>query len=99
MSATQTDLFLAILALDAYNRGYNPGMYIPTPDPNNPDCIQIGNATVVQQKADNSIGFYAVAYNWDGQTVISYRGTTFEVGHNTLNDIIYGWSLSAGFAE
>jgi hypothetical protein len=26
---TQTDLFLAILALDAYNRGGNPGMKLP----------------------------------------------------------------------
>ena len=27
--ATQTDLFLAILALDAYNRGEKPGMPLP----------------------------------------------------------------------
>lgn len=29
MAATQTDLFLAILALDAYNRGDSPGMTLP----------------------------------------------------------------------
>jgi len=29
MAATQSDLFLAILALDAYHRGSDPGMTLP----------------------------------------------------------------------
>ena len=35
---------------------------------------QIGNATVLKN-ADQSTGFAAVAYNYGGQTIISYRGT------------------------
>jgi hypothetical protein len=39
--ATQTDLFLAILALDAYNRDSNPGMNLP----DNAPTSQTGDAT------------------------------------------------------
>jgi hypothetical protein len=35
-AATAADLFLAILSLDAYNRGYNPGMVFA----GNSDLIQ-----------------------------------------------------------
>lgn len=69
-------LMHAILAMDSYNRGYNEGIVglggIGS---------QIGNATVLQQSNVNAgseeftAGFYAVAYNFGGQTVISYRGT------------------------
>ena len=45
-TATQADLFLAILALDAYNRSYNPGMAFA----GNSDSpgTQIGDATIQQ---------------------------------------------------
>ena len=51
-----TDLFLSILAMDAYNRGYNPGIDVG-------DSNGIGNATIVGQKADVNASFYAVAYD------------------------------------
>jgi hypothetical protein len=43
-TATTSDLFLAFLALDAYNRNYNPGMTF-----SGLGGDQIGNATVVKQ--------------------------------------------------
>ena len=83
------ELFLSILAMDSYNRGYNAG--IADEGQGDADGLgrvgsQIGNATVT---ADNntttaqSAGFYAVAYTVGagvegiapGTTIISYRGT------------------------
>ncbi len=68
-------LMRAILAMDAYNRGYNPGVtgLVGT---------QIGGASITQQSdvLPGSPGvnadFYAIAYQLaDGSKVISYRGT------------------------
>ena len=85
-----SDLFLAILSMDSYNRNYGAGIEIAG--------NQIGNATILVDSetvfkdpaADPTAlspaaaaGFYAVAYTVgagvdglaDGTTVISYRGT------------------------
>ena len=48
--ATQTDLFLAILALDAYNRGDNPGMKLPDSAPTG----QTGDATILTTLTDDA---------------------------------------------
>lgn len=73
------DLFLAILAMDSYNRGYNAGLGDPQ---TGLAGTQIGNATLAQ-RSDTSQGstavaasFFAQAYTWNGQTVISYRAAT-----------------------
>lgn len=66
-------LMHAILAMDSYNQGYNKGL--------DHGALQIGEATVnaLPSGYDDSdwqtAGFYAFAYNYDGGTVISYRGT------------------------
>ena len=71
------DLFLAILSMDAYNRGYNAGIDGLSDEIG----TQIGDATISNRTSSlpNSpevdASFYAVAYEWDGQTIISYRGT------------------------
>ena len=70
------DLFRAILAMDAYNRGDSPGIIglggVTT---------QIGNATISRQ-SDTTAGspemnasFSATAYTWNNHQIISYRGT------------------------
>jgi hypothetical protein len=67
--SVSNDLFLAILSLDAYNRGYNSGV--------NMNGTAIGNAQLSTGSGitGQDVGFYAQAYNWDGTKVISYRGT------------------------
>lgn len=74
----QRDLMLAILAMDTYHRGYAPGV------------LAIGGSSVgeaalladsaILDEADNrdvaqAIGFYAQAYQYQGETIIAFRGT------------------------
>lgn len=66
MSLTQ-ELYLAILAMDAYNQGEEPGLAGIGDD--------IGIAHRVKTRDDLTVGFSATEYEWDGKTVISYRGT------------------------
>jgi hypothetical protein len=77
------DLFLAILAMDSYNRGYGAGVNLPT------GATHIGRAEILpdseqrpQITRGQAAGFYAIAYDMtgvagfaDGERVISYRGT------------------------
>jgi hypothetical protein len=91
------DLFLAILAMDSYNRGYDPGMEVTG--------AQIGNATLGLSSTDTAagtpdgvtVGFYALSYSWNGQTVISYRGTDDTLGlGDGASDLWRGWITGAG---
>ena len=101
---TSDSLMQAILAMDAYNQGYNKGL--------NHNQSQIGLATVGQDslvlntdpndpnRLDQAAGFYAVAYNYDGQTVISYRGTDQNFvwpWDDTGSDLWNGYGVAAGF--
>jgi hypothetical protein len=94
------DLFLAILSMDAYNRGYGSGM-------GNANTglagSQLGNATI--GRATNATtepnavaaSFFAQAYDWNGTTVISYRGTdNFSIDKPTGYGI--GFGFPAGVA-
>jgi hypothetical protein len=101
------DLFLAILAMDSYDRGSGSDLGLS-------DALGtgIGNATirVVSNQNPNSLalaaGFYAIAYDTSGVaglgagTVISYRGTNFDpkggLGSPAATDILNGWSLFSG---
>ncbi len=90
------DLFLAILAMDSYNRGYDSGIG------DGPDGLgesgSIGNANILARPNEIDIadwqaaGFYAVAYQWNGETVISYRGTDNLIDWTNLNP----WSDTPG---
>ena len=89
---TSPNLMQAILAMDAYNQGYNKGI--------NHGQMQIGLATFTTDSAildtpgnedvAQNTGFYAVAYNYDGETVISYRGT------DQGSDVWTGWLAGLG---
>ncbi len=68
-----SEVFKAILALDAYNRGYHPGIAGLSAATG----TKIGTAEITADDGDSdaqAIGFYAVAYDWNGETIISYRG-------------------------
>lgn len=99
------DLFLAILALDSYNRGYGQNVIglggLET---------FIGKARLVDDRDDaeaRRAGFYALAYEVpegyvDGLTgtVISYRGTNFNFNWNprmpsTVGRSAWGWQAGA----
>lgn len=83
------DLFLAILSMDSYNRGYGPSLIVFGP---NNAGQSIGNAIVkdIPLQADpEAVGFYGLAYDvsvvagfTDGETVIAYRGS--EVGRSDV---------------
>lgn len=72
------DLFLAILALDSYNRGYGQRLAGLS------DNGKLGRAEILYgsevlltdelDRKDIPADFYAVAYEWNGETIISYRG-------------------------
>jgi hypothetical protein len=71
------ELMMAVLAMDAYNRGYDPGLVID----NNLQTRGVGSATF-DRESDVNIGtlgrsesFYAVSYTWNGEKIISFRGT------------------------
>lgn len=98
------DLFLAILAMDSYNRGYGEGI-----EDLGGQGTQLGNATIIRQSdvAEGSsgvtAGFYAIAYNVSDVTglegysrVISYRGTNATLD-GIFADITNGWDAVAGF--
>ena len=92
--ATNSDLFLSILALDSYNRGYSVGLDVTG--------STIGNASITSQEftlEQKAVSFYATAYEWRDETIISYRGTRFDgaLGPD-FGDVLHGWTLSAGYA-
>jgi hypothetical protein len=94
MTTTQ-DVVSAILAMDAYDHGYSPGMNLP-------NQTSIDGATIIATDGDQvaqGANFYAVAYNWNGETVISYRGTTFDGGLGpNIGDVLNGWTLGVGYS-
>ena len=96
------DLFLALLSMDAYNRGpptSRPGTIVMP----NYENSGLGFASFLQQsdEALNAIGFYAVAYTLSsGEKFISYRGTDETFGGNGLGgDIWNGYGLAGGGAR
>ncbi|MEQ1710634.1 MAG: hypothetical protein ABL908_04445 [Hyphomicrobium sp.] len=101
MMTISRDLFLSILALDSYNRGYNSGIHTLVEAPGS----QIGAATLKKASGESGkdVGFYATAYAWNGETIISYRGTDnfgpFESDRSGASDIWTGWSLALGFLD
>lgn len=89
------DLFLAILAMDSYNRGYNEGLSVGG------DRSSLGNAKIntdaldlLQANQVRASDFYAVAYDWNGEKVISYRGTD-----DLIKDANTGYALGGGSTD
>ena len=108
--AISKELFLAILSMDSYNRGYAAGI-----SGLGGEGSKIGIATVKkdsEQLLDDSsaiqAGFYAVSYEisssdnlpeLSNETVISFRGTDDPLGSDSGNDLWNGWWVGAGFTD
>lgn len=106
------ELFMAILSMDSYNRGYNSDVGDDLDGLG--ESGSIGNATLIDQttvgigepeyQAWKDSGFYAIAYKLDAAvgdlaantTIISYRGTDDCTSWGSENDIISGWPLGGG---
>jgi Protein of unknown function (DUF2974) len=103
------DLFLAILSMDSYNRGYGFG----TKDLSNAVGTRIGTAQISADSVQKlgapaqAAGFYALAYTVsgvsgmaDGTTVIAFRGTDGFSGSvaNGGSDAWNGFGVAFGFA-
>ena len=98
-----SELFNAILSMDAYNRGYDSSITL-----SEVVGTQIGGATITVTRGQNDaqdIGFYALAYDYNGETIVSYRGTDYPEGEDrTIRvagqdipfDIYHGWPLGGG---
>ena len=99
------DVFLSILALDSYNRGYGANLDGLS------EVGAVGLATIRpfqagEQNGWQAAGFYAIAYDVSnvpgfgpGGRVISYRGTNFSDGLPSWPDVWNGWTLGAGFPQ
>ncbi|WP_152553568.1 hypothetical protein [Erythrobacter longus] len=56
-------------------------------------------------RIDEAAGFYAIAYEWQGETIISYRGTNFPDFANITTEGVFdfardlwgGWNFFLGF--
>lgn len=109
---TSKELFLALLSMDAYNRGYGAG--IADGDANDPDGLGesgfVGNARIlargdgVDYEAWQDAGFYAVAYEvqagaWEGlaeDTTVISFRGTDRAFGWTGSDGWNGWGIGAG---
>ena len=103
------DLWLALLSLDSYNRGYGAGLADgqgqKDDDGNDTDGLgeagsMLGGASVLDVDLPNgsqAAGFYAIAYDVpDIGRVIAYRGTDDTSSLTPDNDIVRGWIVGAG---
>ncbi len=90
------ELMYSILAMDAYNREYGAGIEISGPGIGNAtfkDHEQSG-VTPAEYQSWQAVGFYAAAYSYDGETVISYRGTD-----GISADFSDGYGIAVGHPE
>jgi hypothetical protein len=69
--------------MDAYNRGSDPALVV--------DATSIGGATVGASLENNFTSFFAQAYDFGGQKIISYRGTV-----NPALDLLTAYPTAAG---
>ncbi|MBY0565630.1 MAG: hypothetical protein K2P58_15780 [Hyphomonadaceae bacterium] len=80
------NVFLSILAMDSYHRAE---LTLPRMLGGN-----IGGALQIGRFEDGE--FAAVAYNWGGETIISYRGTDNADFFDIRSDVWSGWVNGAG---
>jgi hypothetical protein len=100
ISSQKPELFRAILAMDAYHRGYGAGI------PNLPGT-QVGLATVGQNSAildrpgepnrAQAANFFAQEYTINGAKIVSYRESDYSSLQPFIGGLgdVLGWSIWA----
>lgn len=96
-------LMNAILSMDSYNRGYGQAINVTGSQVGNAQILKttvngvvvdldsgIIRDPVTNSRLDDDISFYAIAYDYNGGTVISYRGTD-----DLSLDAQYGWAANS----
>jgi Ca2+-binding RTX toxin-like protein len=89
------DLMAAILAMDVYNRTSNEGVF------GLPGRVgaYVGGARIIAiDDTHRAQGFYAVAYEYNGKRIISYRGTD-KIDVTPSGDILTGWVVGGGLVS
>lgn len=72
MSVSQ-DLYAAILAMDAYNRGYNEGLQDVGDEIGL--AVVTDGSDILETSAERQASFYAQSYTFDDEIIVAYRGT------------------------
>ncbi len=92
-------LLNAVLSLDAYNRGYEPAIKNLSSAPG----TLIGNVSIISEdrsEAAQNAGFYAIAYQFGSEKIISYRGTDRNISlpwsGDPGSDFLNGYGLALG---
>ncbi|EZP82420.1 RTX toxin [Novosphingobium resinovorum] len=96
------DLLLAILAMDSYNRGYESGIRGLEESGVIGDAELVTRSEIFGENREEDVyrtwqaaGFYAVAYEWQGRTIIAYRGSD----DGRLKDIALGYPTALGIGS
>ena len=88
------ELMKAILAMDSYNRGYGAGLGDAEVGLGVTGAIGSAKILPIPLPQDSkNVGFYAIAYEYNGEKIISYRGTDSGL------DNIYGWPVGGGMVS
>ena len=92
---TDSLLMYAIFALDAYNEDPTTAQLKVTLSDD-----QLGDATLINNPSllpagSAAVGFFATTYEWDGQDVVSYRGTLTDI---LKTEILNGYGVGAGLS-
>lgn len=88
---TDSIVMYALLALDANNEDpLTAQLKAMLPDDQLGDATELDRVRFLPGNYQ-SAGFYATAYEWNGQTVLSYAGTTLSSRTSFGRDILYGY--------
>lgn len=97
--ALSSNFMKAILSLDSYNRGYEPRVVFNQGGDENASNTgtKLGAAVIFDSYAVEAQSFYGIAYLYNGEAVISYRGTDALINKNFFTgDVWNGYAGGAG---